>query len=486
MDLHTRSLKEIRDLIASKQVSAVESTQYFLNRISKLDGQVGAFLSILSDRALKKASHIDAKVNKGERVGLFAGVPFALKDNINLKGEKTTCASKILETFVSPFDATVSRLIEQEDGIILGKTNLDEFAMGSSCENSALKQTNNPWDLNLVPGGSSGGSAAAVAARMAIVALGSDTGGSVRLPGAYCGVTAYKSTYGRVSRWGLVAFGSSLDQIGPLAASCEDVAYVQSVLGAPCEHDSTSIRLPNHTFEQMTQELPKNLTIGVPWKFLEQIKPHVRKNFDEALKVYQDMGAKLIEVNLDILHAAIPTYYIVATAELSTNLARFDGIRYGYRSPNAETLDQIYGLSREEGFGDEVKRRIMIGTFVLASGYQDAYYKKGIKVRSKIIEQFHHEFKKCHLIATPPAMSGAFARGSHKDPLSLYLEDIFTVGANLAGLPAISIPSGFDGQGRPLGLQLMGQQMQDDAVISAGHAFQKATTYHKQMPTLAR
>ncbi len=483
-DLHSLSMSSLRNLFLSKKISAVEITQYFLNRVDSLDDKIGSFLSIFHTRALDKARLLDEKFARGEQVGLFAAIPFAIKDNIHVKGEITTCASKILENYRTPFDATVTELIEAEDGIIIGKTNLDEFAMGSSCENSALKKTNNPWDFSLVPGGSSGGSAAAVAARLALVSLGSDTGGSVRLPAAYCGVVGFKPTYGRVSRFGLVAFGSSLDQIGPLTTSCEDLGLVQSVLGKHCPNDSTSIDLPADTLADMSKPFQKGTKIGVPWKFLEKLNPESLKNFNDSLEVYKKLGAEIVEVNLDLLHYAIATYYIIATAEVSTNLARFDGIRYGYRSKNAKTLDDVYDLSREEGFGDEVKRRIMIGTFVLASGYQDAYYKKGLKIRQKIIEQFNEQFKKCAFIATPPALSGAFARGSHKDPLSLYLEDIFTVGANLAGIPALSFPSGFDNKGRPLGFQLMAPQMKDADLISMGSAFQKVTDYHTKMPTM--
>lgn len=481
-----RSCIEIRDAFTKGEMSAVEIVESYFQQIGQLETKVNAFLSTRKEKALEKAKIVDKKRMNGEKLGLLAAVPYAVKDNIHIEGEQTTCGSKILENFVAPYSSTAVELLEAQDAICIGKANLDEFAMGSSCENSAYKMTKNPWNIACVPGGSSGGSAAAVSASMAAFSLGSDTGGSVRLPGAYCGISAFKPTYGRVSRWGLVAYGSSLDQIGPFARSCEEIGLIQSVIGAPCNRDSTSVQLPANSFTDFTRPLPKGLKIGVPYNFLDGLKQGSRDNFDASLKVLQGLGAELVPIDLSLLHYSIAVYYILATAELSTNLARFDGIRYGHRSKAATNLAEVYELSRSEGFGEEVKRRIMLGTFVLSSGYQDAYYRKAQRVRAKIVQQIKSAFAICSVIATPVATGGAFEIGSHKDPLSLYLEDLYTIGANLAGLPALSIPSGFDDRGMPIGLQLMGPQMQDAEVISVGHAFQKVTKYHTEIAALAR
>ncbi|MBS0655491.1 MAG: Asp-tRNA(Asn)/Glu-tRNA(Gln) amidotransferase subunit GatA, partial [Verrucomicrobia bacterium] len=401
----------------------------------------------------------------------------------NVKGGETTCGSKILSGYYSPYDATAIRLIEEEDGIIIGKTNLDEFAMGSSTEHSAFKITKNPWDLKCTPGGSSGGSAAAVAARFSPISLGSDTGGSVRQPGALCGIPAFKPSYGRISRYGLVAYGSSLDQIGPFATNVEDIALLMQVCGKHCEKDSTSIPQGEDTFLQDLKKPIKGLKIGIPWQFLEGLHQEPRQNFDRAIKTLQDLGATIQEVDLSILKYSLPTYYILATAEASTNLARFDGIRYGRRSTNAKSLEEVYDLSRQEGFGAEVKRRILLGTFVLSSGYQDAYYRHAQKVRTLIIQKYNEAFASCDLIATPVVPNAAFELGSIKDPIQMYLEDIYTIGANLAGLPAMSVPSGFTTDNKPLGLQLIGRQLADSLVCQASYAFQEATGHHRSIPT---
>lgn len=479
--LRAASCIEIRDAFIKGQYSAVEIVHHFFQQIEKAEPTIDALLSTRKEKALEKAQALDKKRAQGASLGRLAAVPYVLKDNIHLEGEPSTCGSKILANFVAPFSATAVALLEAEGAICLGKANLDEFAMGSSCENSAFKVTKNPWNTTCVPGGSSGGSAAAVGAGMVPFALGSDTGGSVRLPGAYCGISAFKPTYGRVSRWGLVAYGSSLDQIGPFARSCEEIGLLQSIIGAPCARDSTCVPLPATDVGAFTKPLSKGLKIGVPYHFLEGLNQSARENFENGLDVFKGLGAELVPINLDLLHYAIAVYYILATAELSTNLARFDGIRYGYRSPKAITLPEVYEFSRSEGFGAEVKRRIMIGTFVLSAGYQDAYYKKAQKVRAKIVHQFKEAFATCDVIASPVATGGAFEIGSHKDPLSLYLEDLYTIGANLAGLPALSIPSGFDRRGMPIGLQIMGPQMADADVISVGHAFQQVTKYHTQV-----
>lgn len=484
--MHHLSAIEIRDKFLKGELSAVTITETFLNRIRQYDGQIGAFLSVFNERALAKAKTIDDKKRNGQKLGKLAGLPIALKDNIHVKGEISTCASKFLTNYRAPFDATVTRLLEEEDAIIIGKTNLDEFAMGSSTENSALQKTANPWDLKCTPGGSSGGSAAAVAARFCPLALGSDTGGSVRLPASFCGIVGFKSTYGRVSRFGLVAFGSSLDQIGPLAKTTADAALIMEVIGKHCERDSTSYDAPE---EQLLSQLDgdiKGMRIGVPWQFLDQLEPEPKQIFNKSLDSLKQLGAQIVDIDLSILKYSLAVYYILATAEASTNLARFDGVRYGIRSPQAKTLDEVYDFSKEEGFGPEVKRRILLGTYVLSAGYQDAYYKKAQKVRALILDKYKEAFRKCDLIATPVSPFTAFEIGAIKDPLQMYLEDIYTIGINLAGLPAISVPEGFAQDGKPLGLQLIGPQKDDARVFKAANAFEKINRSSNAIPEFAK
>ncbi len=484
--MHNLSAIEIRDQFLKGELSAVSIVQFFLDRIAKFDKDVGAFLSVFNERALGKAKELDAKRLSGQKLGKLAGIPIAIKDNIHVKGEISTCASKFLTNYRAPFDSTAVRLLEAEDAIIIGKTNLDEFAMGSSTENSALLSTKNPWDLKCVPGGSSGGSAAAVAARMVPIALGSDTGGSVRLPAAFCGIVGFKPTYGRVSRYGLVAYGSSLDQIGVLALNTLDTALVMEVLGHHCEKDSTSIPSPNEDYLSKFNQGVKGLRIGVPKQFLENLAEEPKRVFDQTLDQFKKLGAEVVEIDLSILKYSIAVYYIIATAEASTNLARFDGIRYGLRSARAKTLEEVYDFSKEEGFGKEVKRRILLGTYVLSSGYQNAYYKKAQKVRSLIIQAYKDAFQKCDLIATPVSPFAAFEIGSIKDPLQMYLEDIYTIPVNLAGVPAISIPVGFSSEGKPMGFQLTGPQKQDVRVVQAAAAFEKANPQFTAIPELVR
>lgn len=484
--MHTLSAIEIREKFKKGELSAVQITKTFLDRIEKLDGQVGAFLSVFSERALAKAQALDEKRKNGQPLGKLAGIPIAIKDNIHVKGEITTCASKFLTNYRAPFDATVTQLIEAEDGIIIGKTNQDEFAMGSSTENSALKKTRNPWDLKCAPGGSSGGSAAAVAARLCPLALGSDTGGSVRLPASFCGIVGFKPTYGRVSRFGLVAYGSSLDQIGPLSTTTADSALLMEVIGKHCERDSTSFVGPQDELLKHLDKSLKGVKIGVPWEFLDKLAPEPKEIFNRALETLKSLGAEIIDIDLSILKHSLAVYYILATAEASTNLARFDGIRYGVRSSTAKTLEEVYDFSKEDGFGAEVKRRILLGTYVLSAGYKDAYYKKAQKVRTLIINRYKETFLQCDLVATPVSPFTAFEIGAIKDPLQMYLEDIYTIGINLAGLPAISVPEGFASDGKPLGLQLIGPQKHDAAVLRAAYAFEQANHYHTAIPELAK
>lgn len=470
--IHTLSAQEIAEKVQNRTLTAQEVVAVYLKRISDLDPDIGAFLRTFPEQAVAKARSVDAKVARGEKLGRLAGVPIALKDNIHIKGELSTCASKFLTNYKAPFDSTVARLLADEDAIFIGKTNMDEFAMGSSTENSALQKTYNPWDLKCTPGGSSGGSAAAVAARLVPVSCGSDTGGSIRQPASFCGIVGFKPTYGRVSRFGLVAYGSSLDQIGPLGTNVKDVALLMSILGRHCTHDSTSMNEPQVNYLEDLRSDLKGVKIGVPWQFLDQLAEMAKKGFMEGIEKLKSLGASIIDVDLNILNSSIAVYYIIATAEASTNLARFDGIRYGVRASEAKTLDEVFDLSKEHGFGDEVKRRILLGTYVLSAGYQDAYYKKAQKVRTLIIQKYKEAFQKCDIIATPTSPFEAFEVGSIHDPIQMYLEDIYTISINLAGLPAISVPNGLSPNKKPLGLQLIGPQKSDGTVLSFAHAFE--------------
>lgn len=484
--MHTLTALEIQKKFLDGEASAREIVDHFIQRIERHDGKIGAFLSILNERAREKAEILDKKRAKGEPLGKLAGIPIAVKDNIHVKGELTTCASKFLSNYRALFDATCVKRIEAEDGLIIGKTNLDEFAMGSSCEHSAYKLVKNPWNLNCTPGGSSGGSAAAVAARLAPLSLGSDTGGSIRQPAAYCGVAGFKPTYGRVSRYGLVAFGSSLDQIGPFGYSIPDIALLMEVIGRHCPNDSTSLPDPKEETIPLNEYDFQGKTIGVPWKFIEGLNQKSLDNFKAALNTFENLGVNVVEVDLNILKYAVSVYYILSSAEASTNLARFDGIRYGIRSEQAKTLDEVYDLSKEEGFGDEVKRRILLGTFVLSAGYQDAYYRKAQKVRTLMIEEFKRAYSKCDIVAAPVTSSTAFELGSIQDPIQMYLEDLYTIPCNLAGLPAISVPSGFSDNRMPFGIQFIGPQKADPRVLRYAHAFEKAQPDYYQIPELFR
>lgn len=478
--LHHLSAIELRDAFFKGEISAVRIAETFLARIERHNKELGAFLSVMGPRALVKAEELDRRRAHNKPLGKMAAIPIAIKDNMHIEGELTTCGSKFLANYKAPFPATAVRLLEQEDALLLGKTNLDEFAMGSSTGNSAFFPAHNPWNLKCVPGGSSGGSSAAVAARLCPIATGSDTGGSIRQPAGFCGLVGYKPTYGRVSRYGLVAFGSSLDQIGPMTTTVADAALTMEVIGHPCSYDATSLDLPAESYP-LSPHLEEGTTVGVPWRFLENLRPEIQANFKQAVEAMKSLGARVVDIDLDILKYSIAVYYILATAEASTNLARFDGIRYGMRSKSAKTLDDIYEFSRKEGFGREVKKRIMLGTYVLSAGFQDAYYKKAQKVRTLMIDAFEKAFSQCDTIMMPVAPSAAFEHGSIHDPIEMYLQDIFTVPANLAGLPAIAVPSGYDSRGLPLGIQLMGPQLCDVAVMQYAYAFEQATR-HTQIP----
>ncbi len=481
--MYRLSARELRTQFIQGTLSAESIVNYFLKRIDTFDPTLGSFLVVYKERAKEQARALDQKRAAGQKLGKLAGVPIALKDNIHVKGEITTCGSNFLVNYRAVFDATVTRLLEEEDAILIGKTNMDEFAMGSSCENSALKTTSNPWDLESVPGGSSGGAAAAVAARLCPIALGSDTGGSVRQPAGFCGIVGFKPTYGRISRYGLVAFASSLDQIGPLATTTDDIALAMEVIGQHDSHDATSLSIHPEDYSARLHNPIKGKKIGIPRQFLEDLDPEMKELFFHSLDLLKKEGCEIVDVDLNILKYSVATYYIIATAEAATNLARFDGIRYGVRQPG-ETLEQVYSLSRQAGFGPEVKRRILLGTYVLSSGYQDAYYKQAAKVRVKIIEEFNRAFQRCDVIATPVSPFAAFRRGAIHDPIQMYLQDIYTIGVNLAYLPAITTPCGFNRENKPLGLQLIGARREDTLVCQLAAAFEKVSGYTQRIPTL--
>ncbi len=479
--------RTIRDDVASGRVSAVEVCRNTLHRIDEVNAQLNAFNFVASDRALEHAEAIDRKRAAGETLGPLAGVPIALKDNIDVRGVPTTASSRILENFVAPFDATVVRRLEQAGAIIVGKTNCDEFAMGSSNENSAFGPVKNPWALDRVPGGSSGGSAAAVAAGCVPLALGSDTGGSIRQPASLCGVVGLKPTYGRVSRYGLLAFASSLDQIGPFARSVADAALALSTLAGhdPCDATTSTQPVPDLT-TALTGDV-KGIRVGVPRAFVsEGVHEDVRRAYDAALETLRGNGATLVDIELPHAKYAIPVYYLVCTAEASSNLARYDGVKYGYRSPKArdEGLKGMYSRTRDEGFGAEVKRRIMLGTYVLSAGYYDAYYLKALQVRTLLRRDYDQAFERVDVVAMPTAPTPPWKLGEKtSDPLQMYLEDIFTVSANLVGLPGISVPCGLSSDGLPIGFQLMGRMFDEATLLRVADAYERATDWSSRAPS---
>ena len=486
MELLKKTAVEIRKMLINKEVSAVELVEDTYKRIDSVEEKIGAFNSLTKEEAIETAKKVDEKIKNNEELPTLAGIPLALKDNINLKGYKTTASSKILENFVSPFDATVSIKLKENLIPVIGKTNLDEFAMGSSNENSAFKKVHNPYDLNKVPGGSSGGSAASVAAQESYLALGSDTGGSIRLPASFCGITGFKPTYGRVSRYGLIAFASSLDQIGPFGRCVEDVANLYFAISGNDKKDSTSLNLPVENPITTLKNDVKGLKIGVIKELLtDDVDEDVKNAVMAAVKVYEKMGCEIKEVSLPLLKHSIGIYYIVATAEASSNLARFDGVKYGYRAKNPENLMDMYTRTRQEGFGDEVKRRIMLGTYALSSGYYDAYYKKAQQMRRLVKEDFDKVFKEVDVLVSPTCPNTAFEMGSRNDdPIKMYLTDVGTICANLIGAPAISIPAGFDKSGMPIGLHLIADCMKDNLLLQTAFNFERETDYNKQLANL--
>ena len=477
--------REIVARIRARELSAEEVVRAHLDRTAAVEPRVDAFLHRLDEPALARARQLDTSLSRGADVPPLAGVPLAVKDVLAMENVPTTCGSRILEGYLPPYTATAVARLEAAGAIPLGKTNTDEFAMGSSTENSAYKTTRNPWDSGRVPGGSSGGSAAAVAAGMTCVGLGSDTGGSIRQPASFCGVVGLKPTYGRVSRYGLVAFASSLDQVGPLARSVEDVALAAGILCGADPLDATSSATPVPDFETAARQGAQGLRIGVPWAFLEEgVEPAVMASFREAIAVLEKSGTRVVEVSLRHVHHAIATYYIVATAEASSNLARYDGVRYGFRASPTKDLPAMYGKTRDMGFGAEVKRRIILGTFVLSSGYHDAYYLRAQKVRTLIRGDFDAAFRDCDAVATPTTPTTAFRLGEKtEDPLQMYLADVFTVPANLAGLPGLSVPCGL-ASGLPVGLQLVGRPFEEATLLRLGGAFEQATRHHEDFPPI--
>lgn len=485
MSLLDSRLQELHNKLSNKELSVTELVEASLARIQAVDHKVKAFLRVDEDGARQAASKLDSKLSSDDERGLLFGLPAGIKDNIVTEGLLTTCASRMLDNYNPIYDATVMQKLKQADSVTIGKLNMDEFAMGGSTEGSAYHLTRNPWNLEFVPGGSSGGSAAAVAAGEVYFALGSDTGGSIRQPASYCGVVGLKPTYGRVSRYGLVAFASSLDQIGPLTKNVEDAAYVLQSISGYDQLDSTSANVDTPDFVSALSGEVKGLKIGVPKEFFgDGIDPAVKDAVFNALKVYEGLGATWEEISLPHTEYAVAAYYIIACSEASSNLARFDGVRYGIRSANAGNLLEVYEKSRSEGFGPEVKRRIMLGTYTLSSGYYDAYYLKAQKVRTLVKQDFEQAFEKFDVIIGPTTPTPAFKIGSQiDDPLTMYLNDVCTIPVNLAGVPAISVPCGF-ADGLPIGLQIIGKAFDESTVLRAAHAFEQHTEHHKQRPSL--
>ena len=487
MDLYSLTISEVRDLLDKKEISAIDLVNSIYQRIDVVEEKVRAFITITKDKAVKMANDAQKKINLAETQNTLPllGIPIAIKDNICTKGVRTTCASKILYNFVPPYESTVtSRLIEQ-GYILVGKTNMDEFGMGSSTENSAFHVTKNPWWLDRIPGGSSGGSAAAVAAGECIAALGSDTGGSIRQPAALCGVVGLKPTYGRISRYGLVAFASSLDQIGSITKDVRDAAIVMNTISGHDACDSTSAPIPVPDFTTVLGKDINGMRIGIPKQyFIEGMDEEVEMSVKEAIKKFELLGAIPVDVSLPHTGYAVATYYVLATSEASSNLARYDGVKYGFRAKGKDLMD-MYMNTRAQGFGAEVKRRIMLGTYALSSGYYEAYYKKAQHVRTLIKKDFEDAFQKADVIVTPTSPTAAFKIGEKTaDPLQMYLSDIFTISVNLAGVPGISIPCGFTSNNLPIGLQLIGRHFDEETILKAAYAYEQVTGWHRRKPGL--
>ena len=486
MKLHELTITEAHQLLKSREISAIELTQAVLERIQAVDDRVDAFITVTENEALQQAEKADAEIAKG-RCSMLTGIPLAIKDVICTRGVATTCGSNILENFIPPYDATVIDKLRKAGAVIAGKLNMDEFAMGSSTENSGFKITHNPWDLARVPGGSSGGSAAAVAADMCLGALGSDTGGSIRQPASYCSTVGMKPTYGRVSRYGLVAFASSLDQIGPLSKNVSDCAILLKAIAGYDAADSTSVPRDVPDYTAALKKGLKGIRVGIPkeYRATEGMDSEVSDAVDNAVNVLEDMGAEIVDVSLPHTDYAVAVYYVIAPSEASSNLARYDGVKYGLRDRDQNELIQMYRHTRSRGFGPEVQRRIIIGTYCLSAGYYEAYYGKASQVRTLIMQDFQNAFEACDAVVCPVAPTPAFKIGEKvDDPLTMYLMDIFTISANLAGIPGMSIPCGFSKKGLPIGLQLMGNHFNEEMLFKVAYNFEQATDFHKKKPQL--
>lgn len=479
MELYRLTAHELHDKLVNKEISSVELTGALYERIGEVEDKVNAYVTLDKENALAQAAKVDEKIAAGEAIAPLAGIPGAIKDNISTKGLRTTCSSKMLSNLIPVYDAHVIKKLRADETIFLGKTNMDEFAMGSTTESSFFGPTRNPWNLDRVPGGSSGGSAAAIAAGEAIWTLGSDTGGSIRQPASFNGCVGIKPTYGRVSRYGCVAFASSLDQIGPITRDVTDAATVLNTICGKDEMDSTSLDVEVPDFTKALVQDVKGMRIGLPKEYFgEGVDPKVKAEIDKAVKQFEAMGAEIVDISLPHTEYAVITYYIIAPAEASANLARYDGVRYGYRNVEATSAPEMTTMSRTEGFGAEVRRRIMLGTYVLSSGYYDAYYKKAMQVRTLIRRDFEEAFKQCDVLLTPTSPVPAYSIDGKMDPLSIYMLDVTTIPVNMAGLPGISIPCGF-ADGMPVGMQLIGKPLDEATVLRAAYTFEQATEYHK-------
>ena len=482
MNITELTVHELKEKLEKKELTSYDITKAYTDRIVEKEKDVQAFVTTLEQDALEKAKEMDKKIESGEAKSKLTGIPIGIKDNICTKGVKTTCSSRMLENFIAPYDATVMEKINDEELVNLGKLNMDEFAMGGSTEHSYFHVTRNPWNLNKVPGGSSGGSAAAVAAGMLPWALGTDTGGSIRQPAAFCGVVGLKPTYGLVSRYGVVAFASSLDQVGPITKDVTDAAMLLNIIAGKDNMDSTSVERPKVDYTKALKNDVKGLKIAVPKEFFGKgINAEVKENLEKAIETYKELGAEVSEVSLDIAEYALASYYIIACAEASSNLGRFDGVRYGHRAKEYNNVKELFRNSRTEGFGPEVKRRIILGTYVLSSGYYDAYYKKAQQVRTLVMNEFKKVFDHYDVILTPTSPTVAFDIGSKiNDPLAMYLADICTVSVNIAGLPGISIPCGVDKEGMPVGMQLIGNRFAEETLLNAAYTFEQKVKFREK------
>ena len=486
MELYNLTIHELSEKLRKKELTSSELTEVFLKRIDAVEIKIKAYITVAKEDAAKQAKEADKRLASGRDITPLTGVPISVKDIFCTQGMLTTCASKILNNFVPPYDATIIKKLKDAGAVILGKNNMDEFAMGSSTENSAFVVTKNPWDIERVPGGSSGGSAASVAAGECAASVGTDTGGSIRQPASCCGVVGLKPTYGRVSRYGIVAFASSLDQAGPLTKDVKDCAVLLNTIAGHDPHDATSIEAPVPDYTAGLGKGIKGIRVGIPMEyFIKGLDSDVEQAVRDAIEVLKKNGASIVDVSLPHTDYAIAVYYLVATAEASSNLARYDGVKYGYRASNNSNLLEMYCKSRDEGFGPEVKRRIMLGTYALSAGYYEAYYKKASQVRTLIKNDFEEAFKRCDVIITPTSPTPAFKIGEKvADPLTMYLSDIFTISCNLAGIPGLSLPCGFTKENLPIGLQILGKPMDEETVLKTAYSFEQATEWHKKRPSI--